>query len=315
MLEDLKRFNALGNKKGILWFAVMAFQPQGVSKSALTAGPAYQSDISINVDAAITFFETIGLIRCGARNVVPSEESLNFGNPRETDFWINLCKYVIRYCLTAQIINPIAYHFDSEKERFYISPFGFPLSYSLFRNILIQLNALKEDENGNLIILPAFEPIFSQESAKVRKAKSLEDLKKQLELEEQQGEEGELFALNYETKRLLSLDSSSHRIPKRISTIDVEAGFDIASYLTPLSARYDRFIEVKTFSGRPHFYWSRNEMEKAKALGDSYYIYLVDYSKLSLPDYEPEIIQNPYSAIFEEMAWIANPESFLVEKI
>ena len=47
---------------------------------------------------------------------------------------------------------------------------------------------------------------------------------------------------------------------KRISEIDVSAGYDIVSFNSSQSQKLDRFIEVKAISNNG-FYWSKNEFE------------------------------------------------------
>lgn len=54
------------------------------------------------------------------------------------------------------------------------------------------------------------------------------------------------------------------------------AGYDILSFNSATSLSYDRFIEVKSFHGKPHFYWSSNEKNTSELWGDKYYLYLVD---------------------------------------
>ena len=57
--------------------------------------------------------------------------------------------------------------------------------------------------------------------------KSLDKLKLQLEQQERQGELAELFVLEYEKKRITN--STVNEKIKRISIIDVAAGYDIVS--------------------------------------------------------------------------------------
>ena len=74
----------------------------------------------------------------------------------------------------------------------------------------------------------------------------------------------------------------------------------------------DRFIEVKSYFQKLHFYWSQNEIEKAKLYEDKYFIYLVDMSKVDDPEYEPQIIENPGTNILESDSWILSPTSYKV---
>ena len=97
-----------------------------------------------------------------------------------------------------------------------------------------------------------------------------------------------------------------------ISIIDVAAGYDIVSYNNDEAIEHDRFIEVKSYVGSPHFYWSNNEIETAKLYGNKYYIYLIDASKMTDEKYVPDIICNPAEEIIASEKWIMNPTSFIV---
>jgi len=65
----------------------------------------------------------------------------------------------------------------------------------------------------------------------------------------------------------------------------------------------DRFIEVKSYDREVSFFWSRNEVEKAKELKGKYYLYLVDRSRIKENDYKPQQFQDPYKKVFENEIW------------
>ena len=78
------------------------------------------------------------------------------------------------------------------------------------------------------------------------------------------------------------------------------------------SSSYDRFIEVKAISKRIEFFWSKNESEIAKLQGEKYYLYLVELSKISNPNYVPIIIANPAVTVMQSTDWFLEPESYHV---
>ena len=102
---------------------------------------------------------------------------------------------------------------------------------------------------------------------------------------------------------------------KRISDIDVSAGYDIVSFENSASIKYDKLIEVKTYIGAPHFYWSDNEVDVARIKGTKYYLCLVDYEQIDKDGYEPLFIKDPYSKIFSDDNWLVTTSSFYVQKI
>jgi hypothetical protein len=125
------------------------------------------------------------------------------------------------------------------------------------------------------------------------------------------GLEAEEFVVRFERNRI---PLKAYKI-KRISDFDVSAGYDIVSFADESSGIYDRFIEVKSFIGTPHFYWSENEVDVAKLKGDRYVLCLVEYERMKDPEYEPIFIVNPYEKIFSDNTWLVNTSSYKIQKI
>ena len=129
---------------------------------------------------------------------------------------------------------------------------------------------------------------------------SPEELKARLERQERAGFEAEEWVLNYERLRLeghLLLDGI-----RQVSKEDVSLGYDIASFSSGRALAFDRFIEVKSFENKPRFYWTRGEIKAAKRLGEKYYLYLVDRSKMGSKDYKPMTVQGPASCFLNDLA-------------
>lgn len=128
------------------------------------------------------------------------------------------------------------------------------------------------------------------------------------------GKEAEEWAVNWEQERL-----SAHPLLDlicRISDENVGAGYDIVSFEGVDSYQHDRFIEVKSYSDHPSFYWSRSEIGKAKELGNKYILFLIDRDQLENPDYSPTSIRGPYSYFFnpDRPDWDYSVESTRIQK-
>lgn len=111
------------------------------------------------------------------------------------------------------------------------------------------------------------------------------------------GEEGEQFVLDYERRRLADI-GKEHLIPriKQMSVEDVSAGYDILSFDENENKIY---IEVKsTTTSMLEFELTKNELEKSKAFGESYWIYRVIKIRSSFP--EIVTFQDPYNLIKEK---------------
>lgn len=119
--------------------------------------------------------------------------------------------------------------------------------------------------------------------------------------------------IQYEKKRLeFEGDFDLASAVKKISTIDVCAGYDIKSYTgNNRTFEYDRFIEVKsTTSNKPKFFWSVNEINTAKKLGEKYWVYLwINFNtknEVMIP------IPNPYETIWNNKMISKEPQHYLV---
>lgn len=314
MLSDLQRFNSLGNEIGIRFFAKIVFKQGGATLSAVKSIYFYKPDAVLNVNAAVVFFKEIGMLTVANKWLYPTEMALSFGNVDSVFFWNQFCRCIISFLMDSKIVKEESYHFDIESRTYYIDQFGFPLSFSVFRNILIQLSALVEIDDGSLRISRYAEKIFLEEKNRRKTKLKLEALKKLIEEQNEQGEEGEAFALLFEKERVSRLCFENAQDVKLISDIDASAGYDMVSFERSESKKYDRFIEIKTYVGNIHFYWSRNEIEISKLLKNQYYLYLIDYSKIHQTGYVPLIIENPFENIYTSNLWEKDIDCYFVEK-
>ena len=117
------------------------------------------------------------------------------------------------------------------------------------------------------------------------------------------GELSEIYVLNHEKRKL----NGKSLIPVHCSLNDVGLGYDILSY--DLSGR-QIFIEVKTIN-RNSFFFTANEADKSKLLGDDYFIYCVEFKDGS-PHRIKEIIKNPYHQIFIEKKFKLEKSEFRI---
>lgn len=126
------------------------------------------------------------------------------------------------------------------------------------------------------------------------------------------GSEGERFVLTYERKRL---PTYLHEDIVHYADSDIAMGYDILSFNEADSLKADRYIEVKTYRGHKHFYWSEGEITAARLLSDHYYLYLVDYDQISNPEYQPEIIQDPARLFDLKSQWINQPINYVFSEL
>lgn len=140
--------------------------------------------------------------------------------------------------------------------------------------------------------------------------KTEEDLYQILEKQRKIGAIAEELTLSYEKTRLEKLGRIDLALTiQQISKIDVFAGYDIESFDGPNSKLWpDRMIEVKgTSTENPTFYWTENEKNVAKRLGEKYWLYIWTNISLDGSGMLYKIIPNPHEEFFVRRSVCPNP--------
>ena len=204
-------------------------------------------------------------------------------------------RLVIDYISLFNNIDDSLVHFPGLDDR---------IRYSSLRNLLIQIDLVKHDglNNNYSINKVYFDQIVDITAS--RKKLSLKRFKQIQKSKEIIGNNAELAVIKYEKERLKNFPKYVKKID-HIAKENVAAGDDIISFEgagNDNGVLKKRYIEVKASSRDVvHFYWSKNEMDTAKKLKNSYYLYIL-----------PVINQNNFD--FENIIIIRNPALKLLNK-
>lgn len=311
MLTELKRCNSIGNIDGLLFLLSVLEGKDKVSRTEINNRCSRENGIVVNCPGAIAFLAYLKLVDVMDNVIIPTEEMMQLSGKNKEDI-INI---IIKLCLSNMVEDGIfsqeSLGFDTDKGHLSIKRSAFPLEYAAIRNFLTVAGALEKEHNGEICVTDSYENIFAKDLKSYRQKLTLEELLKQKEEQSQRGLEAEEFVLELERNRL---PLKAYKI-KRISDFDVAAGYDIVSYDSNESMKYDRFIEVKCYLGKPHFYWSENECDTARQKGSKYILCLVDYTRIKEPGYTPQYIRNPYDDIFNNENWLVNAASYKIQEI
>lgn len=297
--------------EGFLFLLSVLKGKNKVSRAEIENRCAMENGITVNCPGAIAFLEYVDLVQINDGLIIPTAELNQYATLQKEE----IINHTVKLCMTKMIDDGIfdvdSVGFDPDKGQLSIRRSAFPLSYAAIRNFLTSAGALEKEHNGEICVSDSYENDFSLNLRTHRKKFTLEQLLKKQEEQSRRGLEAEEFVLQLERYRL---PNKAYKI-KRISDFDVSAGYDIVSYADVTSEKYDRFIEVKCYLGKPHFYWSENESDVAQQKGEKYILCLVDYVRIGEPGYQPEFIANPYNVIFSNEHWLVNTASYKVQKI
>lgn len=310
MHKELRRYSSIGNKRGILLLCNKILTKSKVSLDSVRTSCSFVNGCEINFNCGVLAFEAMNLISKDESHCFIAEPF--FSSLSTENAITKLCEIAFTFLIEEKLVNIELFKFNDQVDLFYIPKRAFSLHSSVFRNLLISLNAITS-VNGEFRIAKNYDKFFGNLIKRAARKITLEQLQQKLLAEQEMGEKGELFVLDFEKSRRSFSMEDKERI-RQISHIDVSAGYDIISFHDEVFLKR-RYIEVKTYRGAPHFYWSTNEIDSAKIRGVDYFLYLVNVDRILEQGYVPEIIQNPYSTIINSNDWKLTPSSFLVEKI
>lgn len=314
MLEELKNLNYHGGKDGLLFFICDVIGHNEITlRDAEVICSHAAGKRQLSVEDLVSYCLALGWIKkeADALTIIPDIEPFLGDKEALND---TLIKSTVEQLFQDEIVNQAMFSYDSIQRRFAFKNELLPLSLSCVRNVLISQGFLipqRDPQGTRFYIAPLYDTLIAKYCKKRRAQLSLERLKKQLEDNELAGEKAELFVVEYEKKRIGPPLCESI---KRISEIDVAAGYDIVSFNSGNSLAPDRFIEVKAVSSSG-FFWSKNEFEIAKLKGEMYYLYLVELSRIGDLEYVPEIIQNPASNVMGSDEWYVEAQSYHIRHI
>lgn len=313
-MEELKNLNYPGGKEEILFFLQSI-----VGENHLTI-----DDIRVICSHAPGKYQLVvdSLLKyCACFNWVVCQDHISLNEkllPQITSSGA-LNRELINSTIDCLFMNNVLqrdmFSFDIVQQRCFFRNERLPLVYSAIRNLLISqgfFNVVRNEKNAVFYIGSDYENIVASFCKKSKKTFSLNQLKKRLEANEIAGEIAEQFVLEFERRRLGEKLASRVRI---ISDIDVGAGYDVISFESNASQEYDRFIEVKAASCGDGFYWSSNEYETAKLMGNQYYLYLIDLQKIKCISYSPLMIPNPAVAIIDSSDWLVEAQAYHIRRV
>ena len=279
------------------------------------------STVSENFDGVNQFLKDLGFLREENENLSMSRDLERSGNRQWSD---NELKGLLRNALLnprGPLSNVVQSYFDNFKiagnEYVYEPLTESRVKESGIRNFFIELDFVERNPgSGSYKIKDNHRDLF--EAYLRGKALTPRNFALILKNKDKLGKDAESEVLRYERERLAGHPDLLARIEYTASK-DVAAGYDILSWET--GHRKDRpvprYIEVKAVSMTDSsFYWSRNEIEKARQLRTQYFLYLLPViDGKSFDTSNLEIIPDPTIQILNNRKnWNRQVETYLFSK-
>lgn len=178
---------------------------------------------------------------------------------------------------------------------------------------LLQHLGIIEEDNAVLSVTPPY-VVFVRDLVAERRMRTEKELEQALQQNRKLGTLAEEAVVDFEKSRLKFLGVPEAESVRRISDLDVGAGYDIQSFDgDKRSFEHDRFIEVKaSVETELRFYWTANEHRVAEKLGDRYWIYFVGgFHENPTAQIKPVMIRNPVKRL-KELAFTLESSVYLV---
>lgn len=309
MQEELRRSNSVGNAEGIALLLSLIFEQRITSIDALNHACRFLLLYQLNCRLSLLLLEDLGLL-CITKNrinVLPEHEIFFDLSPIERKN--QLAKITINKLFEKNLLDYKKINIDTVTGVLQFPSKAINFYATVYITFLQAIDCLRKSGSFFVFANDLLHEEFEKKVVQTKRQISQDELLQNLQKQQADGEAGEQFVLRYETSRL----SSSCRPPRYISPIDAGAGYDILSHNDVNSTDYDRYIEVKSFRGQPHFYWSSNEKRVAEVLGENYFLYLVDLSAVEQgrENYVPQIIANPAVNLCSG-DWLIEPDSYRI---
>jgi len=323
MLEELQKYDKLGTKDELLFilFKGLSTDEYKTIEEVKTLCIHHSYTFGSSFYGALHLLDLLAVAKINGNQIKADKCILLYNS--ET-FFENLFIYEKLFTLLYEenkldiLFNPKTTKLYCETKRYYIKGNQIPFSLNSIKKLLVNIEFLELDENSHntYFVKNSFKDFFTsyvidrlKKVSKKRKI-SLTKLKELQDLQDKYGNEAESFVLNFEMNRLHNHPS---KIDIKIISEDFSnAGYDIESFNSVDSIVNDKFIEVKSCNGNLTFFWSRNEIEVAKELGDSYFIYLINRELINKKNYKPYIIQNPFINILDNDVWIKETDKLKI---
>lgn len=309
--SKFEKYSKIGDPEGVFFIAKCLNSGTNLTQSLKTLAQSEIGKKAIEVELTLLLFESMHLVSVADGCIACNTSLANNYSENEEEFREWFVDEFIEFVMSNEIIDIDTITYEIGSDTYLMSPSCIKRKYAGFRNMLVDFGVIALRADARYTILQKLDKYIAR--PEVRRKVTEKQLFAQLQKKKELGNMGEEWVLEYEKRRITN--PALNRRIKRISLIDVSAGFDIVSFETNESTLFDRFIEVKTYKGNEHFHWSHNEIEKANLMGDQYFIYLVDADCLEQEDYEPKIIQDPIRKIGESEGWAKRPDSYLVERV
>ena len=311
--ERLEKYANIGSRKSVAFVARWLLE-NTTSVESLKRFAKVTSGIDVaDIDPILWLFQSMGLLVIVDDAYIENHDLLCEEYRKGAavfEEW--LIDRFVEFALDNAIIDTNKISYSIAEDAYLLAATAIkPAKHACYRNFLINYEAITLLPDAQYRVNKALDRVMK--TPERQRKISEKQLLANLEAQREQGERGELFVLEYELKRISDPERKS--MIRRISTIDVAAGFDIVSCNSDESVRPDRFIEVKTYKGEEHFIWSDNELDKASVMGESYFLYLVDDDCIGKDGYEPVIIRNPANVIFNSGRWLVEPDSYRISKL
>lgn len=309
MQKELRQHNSIGNAEGINKFLCLVFDDKVSAVEALNHSFRYHSLSQFNCYLALLLFQELNLLKIKKGQISLTENGNEIANLSMVQRNDKISAEILDLLIHEKLINCDRITIDSATGNLKIPINAFALSAAVYRNYLYSCGCFFKNNSFFVFTSDELREQVEEKIAHENRKISQEELLAKLQKQQEDGEKGEVYVVEYEKRRLKRENLS----PKRISTIDAGAGYDILSYQDSDSLQYDRYIEVKSFRGNPHFYWSSNEKSVAEALGDNYFLYLVDLDSLekNATAYVPFVISNPAEELSGSQ-WLIEPNSYKI---
>ena len=295
-------FVSYGDLKELDFFFFELFKYQDEIELESLKGRYQKYFLLNNFEGTIYFLKELDFISL-SKNILKPKNTKNW--PKKEKKNLDLLQRIVDVLKKNNEIN-LFFHDDLlkfESNEIVLEIVKISSNFRALRDLFIDLNFIKVRPNSKFHLLDEQVVKRISESVNLPKKRKVSQavIEARLEAQKKSGEKAELWVLEFEREKFKKSKIKKNLLQKisKISNENASAGYDLESFIDKTSTKIDKFIEVKSFSGTPRFFWTPNELSTSRDLKDNYYLYIVDMNKIDEEDYVPMEIKNPAETILE----------------
>lgn len=199
MLEELKRYNTIGDRSGIFFLARQVFREGVINSELLKNKSVINPEIRLNPKLSLKFLLFLDIITISGDAFKLTKKGVYLQHDFDNSFYNKIGFMVIKKLIDIKILDINGIKIETRGDVVFYELPSFPLNSAIFRNFLIEIGLLQNVKGIYYLQLPhGLEESFIKNLRRKRRLVTQAELLEILEKQRKQGAIAEKWVVEYE---------------------------------------------------------------------------------------------------------------------